>query len=116
MKFLLWLLGLFALAVAATLAARNPGYVVIFYPPQKIQMSLTLFVVLLLVLFVFAYLAVQLMSAALRLPSYVRQFRAQRAQARGHSAMMEGGKCIYTRAIASNEFSGYFSSPQAPMT
>lgn len=103
MKFLLWLLGLFALAVAATLAARNPGYVVIFYPPHKIQMSLALFVLLLLVLFVFAYLAVQLISAALRLPSYVRQFRAERAQARGHSAMMEGLGAFFEGRYAAAE-------------
>lgn len=90
MKFLLWLLGLFALAVAVTLAAHNPGYVVIFYPPYKIPMSLTLFVLLLLALLVFSHLALQLVSAALRLPSYVRRFRAERAQAKGQTAMMEG--------------------------
>ena len=103
MKFLFWLLGLFALAVAVTLAARNPGYVVIFYPPQKIQMSLTLFVALLLALFVLAYLAVQLMSAALRLPSYVRQFRAERAKAKGHSAMMEGLGAFFEGRYAAAE-------------
>ncbi|CAG0124264.1 Protein HemY [Rhodocyclaceae bacterium] len=103
MKLLLWLLGLFALAVAVTLAARNPGYVVIFYPPQKIEMSLTLFVALLLALFVLAYLALQLISAALRLPSYVRQFRAERAKAKGQSAMMEGLGAFFEGRYAAAE-------------
>lgn len=89
MKFLLWLLGLFALAVALTLATHNPGYVVIFYPPYKIPMSLTLFVLALLILFVFMYLALHLLLAALRLPAYVRQFRSERAQVKGRGAMME---------------------------
>lgn len=90
MKFLLWLLGLFALAVAVSLAAHNPGFVVIYYPPYRIPMSLSLFVLLILALIVLTHLALQLISAALRLPSYVRRFRAERARAQGHSAMMEG--------------------------
>jgi len=103
MKFLLWLVGLFALAVAVTMAAHNPGYVVIFYPPYKIPMSLTLFVLLLLALFVFAYLSLQLALAALRLPSYVRRFRAERTHAKGHSAMMEGLSAFFEGRYAAAE-------------
>lgn len=103
MKFLLWLLGLFALAVAATLAAHNPGYVVIFYPPYKIPMSLTLFVLLLLALLIFSHLALQLASAALRLPAYVRRFRAERAEAKGHAAMMEGLSAYFEGRYAAAE-------------
>ncbi len=89
MKFLSWLLGLFALAVALTLAAHNPGYVVVYYPPYKIPMSLTLFVLAVLTGFVFAYFALRLLLAVLRLPAYVRAFRVERAQAKGRAAMME---------------------------
>ncbi len=89
MKFLFWLLGLFALAVALTLAAHNPGYMLLVYPPYRMEMSLSLFVVALLVLFVLGYLALRLLLAALNLPAYVRQFRTERAQTKGRSAMME---------------------------
>ncbi|MBI3902123.1 MAG: heme biosynthesis protein HemY [Nitrosomonadales bacterium] len=89
MKFLFWLLGLFALAVTLTLAAHNPGYVLLVYAPYRIEMSLSLFVVGLLVLFVFAFLTVQLIAATLRLPEYVRRFRSERAHAKGRAAMME---------------------------
>ena len=44
MKFLAWLLALFAAAVALTMVAHNPGYVVLVYPPYRMEMSLTLFV------------------------------------------------------------------------
>lgn len=89
MKFLLWLLGLFALAVALTLAAHNPGYVLLAYPPYRVEMSLSLFVVELLMLFVLGLLAIRLIFAALNLPAFVRRFRDERAHARARAAMTE---------------------------
>ena len=55
MKFLLWLLVLFAVAVAVTLAAHNNGYVLLVYPPYRIELSLTLFVGVLVAVFVVGY-------------------------------------------------------------
>jgi len=43
MKFLFWLLAIFAAAVALALTAKNPGYVLLVYPPYRIELSLTLF-------------------------------------------------------------------------
>lgn len=103
MKFLLWLLGLFALAVALTLAAHNPGYMLLVYPPYRMEMSLSLFVVALLVLFVFGHLALRLLFAALNLPAYVRQFRSERAQAKGRSAMMEALGAFFEGRYAAAE-------------
>jgi HemY protein len=103
MKFLSWLLGLFALAVALTLAAHNPGYMLLVYPPYRIEMSLSLFVVGLLALFVLSYLALRLLFAALNLPAYVRQFRSQRAQAKGHAAMMEALGAFFEGRYAAAE-------------
>ena len=103
MKFLLWLLGLFALAVALTLAAHNPGYVLLVYAPYRIEMSLSLFVVSLLTLFVLSYLALRLLTAALNLPAFVRQFRSQRALAKGHAAMMEALNAFFEGRYATAE-------------
>jgi HemY protein len=89
MKFLVWLLGLFSLAVALKLAAHNPGYLLLVYSPYRIEISLTLFLLMLLALFVLGYFAVRLALSAIRLPSYVRQFRIERARSKGRSAMME---------------------------
>ena len=89
MNFLLWLLGLFALAVALIMAAHNPGFLLLVYPPYRIEMSLTLFAVLMVTLFVVGYFAVRLALAALRLPQYMRQRRAERVLKAGRTAMME---------------------------
>ena len=103
MKFLFWLLGLFALAVALALAAHNPGYMLLVYPPYRMEMSLSLFVVALLVLFVLGYLALRLLFAALNLPAYVRKFRSERAQAKGRSAMMEALGAFFEGRYAAAE-------------
>jgi HemY protein len=103
MKFLFWLLGLFALAVALTLAAHNPGYVLLAYPPYRAEMSLSLLVVGLLALFVLGLLAVRLVSAALNLPAYVRQFRRARAEEGARAAMMEALGAFFEGRFAAAE-------------
>lgn len=80
MKYLLWTLLLFAAAVALVTASHNPGYVLLVYPPYRIELSLTLFIVLFISLFVFGYGLLRLMAAAVQLPAYVRKFRLERAQ------------------------------------
>ncbi len=85
MKFLLWLLGLFAAAVAlASAATHNSAYVLLIYPPYRVELSLTLCIVILLATFVVGYVLTRLISAALQLPDYVRKFRTERAQANAH--------------------------------
>ena len=103
MNFLFWFLGLFALAVALMLAAHNPGYVLLAYPPYRIEMSLTLFLVLQLALFALVYFMVRLALAALRLPEYVRQLRTERAHHQGRSAMMEALNAFFEGRFAAAE-------------
>jgi HemY protein len=87
MRFLIWLLALFAAAVAVTLLSHNDGYVLFVHPPYRMEMSLTMFVFVLIVLFIAAHLLVQLILSAVQLPRYVRAFRAERAQSKGRTAM-----------------------------
>ncbi|KAF0205707.1 MAG: HemY [Gallionellaceae bacterium] len=103
MKALVWLLALFAAAVALTLAAHNPGYVQLVYPPYRVELSLTLFVLSLLGLFVLGYMVVRLLLAALRLPAYVRAFREERAQSKGRAAMMEALTAFFEGRYAAAE-------------
>ena len=56
MRFLVWLLALFALAAGVAVFARNPGYVLLVYPPWRVELSLTLFILAQLVLLAAAYL------------------------------------------------------------
>jgi HemY protein len=61
MRAALWLLALFALAVAFTLVARlDQGYVIVVYPPWRIELSFMLAILLLAGLMVLAYAALRL--------------------------------------------------------
>ena len=68
MKYLLWVLVLFAAAVAVTTAAHNPAYVLLVYPPYRIDMSLTLFVCMILLLLLVLFLLLLLFLELLDLP------------------------------------------------
>jgi len=89
MKFIIWLLVLFAAAVALTLASHNPGYVQLVYPPYRIEVSLTLFGLSLLGLFALLYALVRMLLAVVLLPAYVRNFREERSHNKGRAAMSE---------------------------
>jgi HemY protein len=81
MKYLLWVLGMFAAAVAITIAAsHSTGYVLFVYPPYRIELSLSLFFCLVVIGFVSGYLLVRLMIVVVQLPSKVPEFRLERAQ------------------------------------
>jgi HemY protein len=103
MRWLLWTVGLFAAAVAVMLAARNSGYVQFVYAPYKIEMSLTLFVFLLLAVFVSGYLLVRLTIVTLQLPEYVRAFREERATSKGRAAMIEALTAYFEGRFAAAE-------------
>jgi HemY protein len=87
MKFLVWVLLLFAAAVALTMASHNPAYVLLMYPPYRIELSLALFITLLLFAFVFGYGLIRLISAATQLPAQVRKFRLERAQTKARGLL-----------------------------
>lgn len=89
MKYVFWILLLFAAAVALSISSHNPAYVLLVYPPYRIELSLTLFVALLLLAFVFGYALLRLMLAATQLPAYVRKFRLERAQAKARRLLDE---------------------------
>ena len=103
MRWLLWLLGLFAAAVAVMLVARNPGYVQFVYPPYRMELSLTLFVFSLLAIFVLAYLLLRIFFYTLQLPEHVRTFREERAASKGRTAMMESLKAYFEGRYAAAE-------------
>ncbi len=103
MKSLIWLLVLFAAAVAVALASHNAGYVLLVYPPYRVEMSLTLFVFASIATFVVAYLLVRLVFVAVNLPRYVRAFREERAQSKGRTAMLEALTAFFEGRYAAAE-------------
>ena len=89
MKGLFWVLGAFALAVGVSLAFRpGDGYVLLVVPPYRIDFSIGLAVVMLLVGFVSVYALVRLFVHTVRLPEYVRAFRARQKQEKAHGALL----------------------------
>lgn len=79
MRFFLWLLTLFAAAIGVAVLARyNPGNVVLFYPPYRIDLSLNFFIALLVGAFLLLFAVIAAVRAAIALPRRVEQYRATR--------------------------------------
>lgn len=90
MRALLWIVGLFALAVALTVAARySPGYVLLVLPSHRVEISLNLAVVLLLLGFVVAYVLVRALTLTLTMPARAAEFRREQRRARSRRAFQE---------------------------
>lgn len=87
MRAVLWLLALFAVAVAAALfAGNNQGTVTVFWPPYRVDLSFNLVLLLLLGLFLVLHLALRALATLLALPARARSWRGQRHE----RAMYEG--------------------------
>ena len=96
MRWLISLLIIAVLAVALAMAGRyDPGYVVLVYPPWRMEISFISFVLLLVGLVVGGVVLLRLALLTLNLPSIVREQRARRA-ARKRDENFVGGLKAYT--------------------
>ena len=90
MRFALWLISLFAVAVAgALLAASNPGTVTVFWPPYRIDLSLNLVVLVLVGLLVTVHVAQRALSALLELPRQAQRWRLLQKERAAHGALLD---------------------------
>ncbi|MEW6678613.1 MAG: heme biosynthesis HemY N-terminal domain-containing protein [Pseudomonadota bacterium] len=90
MRFALWIVGLFALAVAIALLARlDQGYVIVVFPPWRLEMSFLMTVVVLVGGFMLASFLLHLARTALRLPRDLKAWRQRRHQAAADLALLE---------------------------
>jgi HemY protein len=80
MKYLISILVLFAAAVALSTILQNTAYLLLVYPPYRIEVSLKLFVVLFLFVFGFGYWLIHLLTATTQLPAIVQKIRLDRAR------------------------------------
>jgi HemY protein len=103
MKYLAWILGLFAAAAALTIASQNSAYVLLVYPPYRVEVSFTLFMGLLLLTFVSGYGLVRLIAGVLQLPAYVRKFRYERVQAKIRKLLNEELGAFFEGRYADSE-------------
>ncbi|MEN9783452.1 MAG: hypothetical protein RJA24_795, partial [Pseudomonadota bacterium] len=90
MRWLIWILGLGALATGLILVADlNSGYVLVAMPGQRIELSLNFALILLAFAFVATYLLLRLLITTIGLPSRVARFRAVRRRDAAHQALTE---------------------------
>jgi HemY protein len=90
MRFALWLMALFAVATAGALfAGNNHGTVTLFWAPYRVDLSLNLVLLGLLVLFVVLHLALRAIGATLRLPLQARRWRLQQRERAIYSALLD---------------------------
>ena len=90
MRAALWLIGLFALAAAgAWMADHNDGGVAIFLHPYRIDVSLNLFVLALVLLLAVLWLAEKAISALWSLPREARRWRLQQKERAAHAALLD---------------------------
>lgn len=90
MRAAFWLLALFALAVALTLAARiDQGYVIVVFPPWRMELSFMLALFLLIGLMVLVFTLVRLAQTALRLPDDLRNWHARRLNTAAERALLD---------------------------
>jgi HemY protein len=96
MRWVFWVLGLFALAVAAALALRfNAGYALLVWPPYRVELSLNLLLLLLVAVFVSTYLLLRVVFGTIALPRRVREFRARRRGERGRGALLDAVRAYF---------------------
>ena len=104
MRSLFWLLVVFGAAVALVLLARvDSGYVLFFYPPWRVEMSMVFFAMAAAASFLLLYLAFRLLGNALSLPATVRAWRARRRRERAHTALAAALQAYYEGRYARAE-------------
>lgn len=90
MRWLFWLLLILALAVgAALLATSNQGYVLIVRPPYRLELSLNLLLVLVVLAFAALHLSLRFIHYTRRLPASVRAYKEEQRLIRGFAALRE---------------------------
>lgn len=89
MKILLWVIVLFALAAGLVVAARyNEGYVLVVLPPYRVEIALSLLLVLFVAAFFVLYSVVRIVSNAVQVPSRVRQYRLARRRDKAQETLL----------------------------
>jgi HemY protein len=85
-----------AAAIGIAVTARfNPGNVVLFYPPHRIDMSLNFFMVLAAGLFFFLYAVIRAFRATVKMPAKVAAYRQHKRERDGNKGLREALKALF---------------------
>ncbi|PIG08049.1 heme biosynthesis HemY N-terminal domain-containing protein [Comamonas sp. 26] len=90
MRAALWLMGLFAMAVALALfAGNNQSSITWFWSPYRVDMSLNLAIVLLFLSFALVYAALRALAALVQMPHQARRWRMQQKERAMNQSLLE---------------------------
>ncbi len=96
MRLFLWLIALFAVAIGvAVVLTYNPGNVVFFYPPYRVDLSLNFFLLLLILLFTLIDMLLRAIRAAQNMPRLVAAYRQEKRIREGNKALREALKALF---------------------
>jgi HemY protein len=96
MRIFLSLIILFAAAIGLAVGARfNPGNVVFFYPPYRIDLSLNLFLLLAALLFAVLFTLLNAIRSAQQMPQRVAAYRRDKREREGNRALREALKSLF---------------------
>lgn len=96
MRVFLSLVILFAAAIGLAVGARfNPGNVVFFYPPYRIDLSLNLFIVFTVLVFVILYAILNAVHTAQQMPQRVAAYRREKREREGNRALRDALKALF---------------------
>lgn len=88
LRGIVWLLVLFAVAALfATFGHFNTGQVLVVYPPYRVDLSLNLCVLALIVLFIALYALMRIVRNIWLMPSRVNAYRARARNEKGQRAL-----------------------------
>ncbi len=96
MRLFLWLVALMATAVGVAVTARfNPGNVMFAYGGDRIDLSLNLFLVLQVVLFLLLYALVRAFRSTIKMPGRVAAYRLRKRERDGNKSLREALKALF---------------------
>jgi HemY protein len=118
MRAALWLMALFAVAVATALfAGNNPGSVTLFWAPYRVDLSLNLVLVLLLLAFLTMHYAQRALSALWRIPQQARQWRLLQKERAIQIALLESiSHLVSGRFVRARKSAEYLVALEASVT
>ena len=118
MRLTLWFLGLFGVAVALALfASGNPGTITVFWPPYRVDLSLNLVVLSLLLVFALMHGAFKALSALFAIPAQARSWRMRYQERSMHSALLDAlSHLVAGRFIRARKAAELVLSREAAMT
>ena len=90
MRWALWFIGLFGIAVALALfVSGNAGTVTVYWPPHRVDLSLNMVVLALALLFVLVHMALRALAALFSLPGQARLWRLRYQERAMHGALLD---------------------------